>query len=173
MNKLTKKDEGEKIGNINRNLPENIKGFNLKINKFESEVNGVSKTIIMKTYSKSELIFGQRVKVSFNPDHVKVGLKKYASDLKLLIDWIKKNRKNIEDKVADKLLKLKNSTWLEDGEDKLNELDFIRRIKLEDIQFFNDYSFELYFDDGNIFLGYSIIYAGDSEGRIRDIYIAG
>ncbi len=74
------------------------------------------------------------------------------------------DRKQLRDASMDlavtKLLKLKNRSWLGDGEKPLTESQFLKRLKLRGIYIMPRRRFALDFDDGDLFLGHSVIVEG-------------
>ena len=146
--------------------------FKLHQQTTEATVNGESKTITLKEYSKKVRMFGLSVTVAFDPENVKIDLNEYIQQVEKKKKDISKRKNQIEKRISDKLLALKNSTWLEEGENKIDEKKFINKLLLESVQFHED-SFELYFEDGNLFLGHTIIYSEDKNGNLIDVNIAG
>jgi hypothetical protein len=70
----------------------------------------------------------------------------------------------IKEFAGKKLLKLKNNNWLtETNEKKLAMEEFTKRIKVLSIKISLKNKFEMDFDDGNIFLGHTIIVSGNLE----------
>lgn len=64
------------------------------------------------------------------------------------------------------LLDLKNGRWLQEGERKLTADGFLRRITLSSIVVRSDGSFEFWYDDGDLFLGHSIMVSGSIGGGL-------
>jgi hypothetical protein len=66
------------------------------------------------------------------------------------------------------LLPLKNECWLDEAEPPLDAERFASRITLDAVNVGISGSFEFWFDDGDLFLGHSIVVAGDlSRGPTR------
>ena len=63
---------------------------------------------------------------------------------------------------AKKLLKLAND-WSEGG--KVTTADFVSRMTLESVEFLNDLSMGLYYDDGDLFWGHTITVDIDNKGK--------
>jgi hypothetical protein len=64
-----------------------------------------------------------------------------------------------------KLIELKNSFWLGEGESAVNKDEFISRLKISSITIYIDGSFDITFTDGNLFFGHLISVSGSlSEG---------
>lgn len=72
----------------------------------------------------------------------------------------------IRSRILKDLLDLKNGTWLEKGEKKLTANDFLRRISLSSVIVYSDGSFEFWYDDGDLFLGHSIMVSGSIKGGL-------
>ncbi|UKN03461.1 DUF2262 domain-containing protein [Paracrocinitomix mangrovi] len=75
-------------------------------------------------------------------------------------EWSKK----INSGIIKDLLNLKNTSWLEDDEPTISEQDFLDKISLETITFYDDGSFEFWYNDGDLFWGHSI----QVDGSIND-----
>ncbi len=64
-----------------------------------------------------------------------------------------------------KLIELKNSFWLGEGESAVTKDEFISRLKISSITIYIDGSFDITFTDGNLFFGHLISVSGSlSEG---------
>jgi hypothetical protein len=85
------------------------------------------------------------------------------------VEW---NTKVIECVIQD-LLPLKNDAWLEEGETELNADHFRMRIQLESITVYPDGAFEFWYDDGDLFLGHSIMVGGSLDGDLDGAGIHG
>ena len=57
---------------------------------------------------------------------------------------------------ADSLLELKNETWRDEDEPPLDAAAFVGRLTLEGVNAFSNGTFEVYFDDGDLFWGHSV-----------------
>lgn len=66
-------------------------------------------------------------------------------------------RNIIEDQKFKKLLIIKNTEWLDFNEEKIDMREFVERIKLEKIEFFNFPYMSLYYNDDDMFSGNYII----------------
>jgi hypothetical protein len=66
--------------------------------------------------------------------------------------------------VADDLLPLKNSGWLGDGEAPLTKAEFITRLRLDGVNHYDE-SMDLFFDDGGMFLGHSLMVTIEGEHK--------
>ncbi|MDZ8053489.1 MAG: DUF2262 domain-containing protein [Aulosira sp. ZfuVER01] len=72
---------------------------------------------------------------------------------------------------ANQLLDLYNHIW--SNGDEIDCQSFMKLIKLEDIHFNFDGSANLYYDDGDLFCGHTIIVSIDCNGAFEDARIAG
>ena len=69
---------------------------------------------------------------------------------------------------AAELLTLKNDAWLGEGEASIDAATFVGSLTLAGVNAFPDGTFEVYFDDGDLFWGHSVqvdVDAGDSFAR--------
>ena len=74
---------------------------------------------------------------------------------------------------AERLLGLKNESWLDEGEAQVTADQFERLMKLESIVFESDGGATFYHDDGDLFWGHSIQVTMSSEDRFIDADIPG
>ena len=72
-----------------------------------------------------------------------------------------------------KLLELKNDNWLDEGEAEVSEEEFGRRMVVETISVNPGGSFEFWHDDGDLFLGHSIMVSGNLKDGPKDAGIHG
>jgi hypothetical protein len=72
---------------------------------------------------------------------------------------------------TDALLDLHNDTW-NDG-DKIGPEIFMGRMDLETISLYADGTAELYYNDGDLFWGHTILVSVDEQGGFEDASIAG
>lgn len=71
---------------------------------------------------------------------------------------------------VERLLPLKNESWLEEGESELDASGFLSRMTLESISVYQSGDFEFWFHDGDLFWGHAIQIGGLLEGlRLADI----
>ena len=66
-----------------------------------------------------------------------------------------------------------NNCWLDDGAEKITEEQFVARISLEGLWVYNDGSYQVFFDDDNMYYEHSIIVEGNVDGEMQTAYIAG
>jgi len=74
---------------------------------------------------------------------------------------------------ADRLLELKNESWLKEGESELTRAEFIRRMTLESITVSPDGAFDFMHDDGDMFWGHAIDVTGNLQDGPTDADIPG
>lgn len=84
---------------------------------------------------------------------------------KMLCKAQRKWERLIVDYAVKKLLKLKNESWLDEGEKPLSAQLFKKRMKLETILVSPGGQFRFGYDDGDLFWGHTIVVCGSlSEG---------
>ena len=81
--------------------------------------------------------------------------------------------RKVQDFSVEKLLALKNDSWLEEDERELTPADFKKRMKLQSITVAGDGSFEFWHDDGDLFWGHSIQVRGTLKDGLVDADIPG
>jgi len=74
---------------------------------------------------------------------------------------------------SEKLLKLKNESWLEAGEAPLSTSQFISALEIESIVVFSQQLTEFYFKDGELFWGHTVLLSWDPVRGFYDGNIAG
>jgi hypothetical protein len=74
---------------------------------------------------------------------------------------------------ADRLLELKNESWLEEGEVELTSAEFILRMAIESVTVYPEGQFEFTLDDGGLFWGHSINVTGNLQDGLTDAGISG
>jgi len=82
-------------------------------------------------------------------------------------------QRKIDDYVVDKLLALKNDTWLEDGETKVTPEEFRARMELKSVNVDDAGRFTFWHVDGDLFWGHWIEVRGNLKDGIRSASIAG
>ena len=147
--------------------------FALSVEHVRGEVDGEPVETEMKTYSSKLTVWDRTVDISFDPDNVESDLDTFVAILSEQAQWIAASRSQIEDSIIGELLELKNSTWLEEGQKSVSRAQFLKAIVLTDITFRSDGSFEMYFDDGDLFFGHTILLSGSKDKGIDSATIAG
>jgi hypothetical protein len=130
-------------------------------------------TVTSKTSKAVIQLFGVDVNVTFDPEEINRDLHDYVPGINNQLNWILSNKSLIEEAIVQNLLASKNSHWLERNESQLSSKEFLTRIKLESIEFFDDISFELSYDGGNIFAGHDIVVQITSNGKIEKVTVEG
>lgn len=74
---------------------------------------------------------------------------------------------------AQRLLQLKNETWIDEGEDPLTTEQFQQWMTLESISIDSGGNVSFYHNDGDLFLGHCILVTMDSENNFIVAEIAG
>lgn len=70
--------------------------------------------------------------------------------------WLGSNLGRIKEYIATELINLKNDVWLDEEEAPVTLQDFIETIDIDGISASGDGTFELFFDDGDMFWGHQI-----------------
>ena len=81
--------------------------------------------------------------------------------------------RRVRECAATKLLKVKNSSWLDDGEKPMTKDKFIAKLKLDVICFYGDSTFNFLFDDADLFWGHSVVVRGTLDNGPEDADIEG
>ncbi len=84
-------------------------------------------------------------------------------------DW----QARIERYAVERLLSLKNETWLGEDEKPFSAKAFVARMRLESIVVYPDGSFEFWHDDGELFWGHAISVSGNLTDGPTDADIPG
>ena len=84
---------------------------------------------------------------------------------------IKELEETYKESMAEDLLTLHNETW--NDKSITSKTEFINRIKLEGILFFCDGNAELYYNDGDLFWGHTIVVDINENGQYQDSQIYG
>ena len=102
-------------------------------------------------------------------DDVSAGLK-IASQL-----WDKQAqwKEKVESFAVEKLLHLKNETWLEEGEVPLSPEKFKAQMKIHSITISSDGSIEFWYDDGDLFWGHLIRISGSIDEGLKQADVQG
>jgi hypothetical protein len=82
-------------------------------------------------------------------------------------------KRKVDEFAVEKLLSLKNESWLGEDEPELTPGDFKKKTKLQSINVSGDGSFEFWHDDGNLFWGHSIQIRGTLKDGLADADIPG
>lgn len=84
---------------------------------------------------------------------------------------IKKQEENYKRKTSEELIELHNETWNEG--DIITKEEFVKRINLESIMFYCEGNAELYYNDGDLFWGHTIVVDINEKGEYESAQIYG
>ena len=87
--------------------------------------------------------------------------------------WLEGNLDNAKDYAASKLLALKNEHWLEPRQKALSRSDFVAAMDFDGVNGFSDGGFEIYFVDGDLFFGHTIVVDVTETFEFEDARIVG
>lgn len=90
-----------------------------------------------------------------------------------LKDWLENNLSKAKEYAASKLLKIKNENWLSEQEKPISSNKFVELIEFEGVLVFAEGSFEIYFNDHDLFGGHTIIVDINEKFEFEDANIAG
>jgi hypothetical protein len=116
----------------------------------------------------------QQVSISFS------FVKDDESEIELILDSINRfvdhlgiYTENAKNYAVEKLLELKNETWLDEDEEPLTPEQFKIRMILESIDISSKGDVAFFYNDGDLFFGHCILIKMDSNNRFIDSEIAG
>lgn len=118
-------------------------------------------------------LFGNEVEIIYWPGQIELNENDFIDKINQKLNWISKNQNELNSRVVRILLPLKNESWLEENESRINEKTFMNRIKLISIIFFDDLSSELVYDDGNLFWSHQIVADLSEENELTNADIQG
>ncbi|MDJ1483746.1 MULTISPECIES: DUF2262 domain-containing protein [Xanthocytophaga] len=109
------------------------------------------------SYEKNALIFSNQVRIAFDEQETALfDLEEYTLQIEQRLDWVKSNKE-----LLDAELFALYPGYLEDEDDweenPISEQEFVNRIQIDGINFFQDLSFQIFYNDGDTFWGHSII----------------
>jgi hypothetical protein len=140
--------------------------------KQTNEINKET-TVEVKSSKATVQLFDSSVEVSFDPDEVHGNLDSFVSKINKQLDWVSSNKKLVDKVIVRDLLDLKNSKWLQEKEQQLSEESVLNKIRPISITFFEDISFEINFDDGNMFGGHIILVSVSKDKKVENATIEG
>lgn len=79
----------------------------------------------------------------------------------------KQLKQDAEAFATQQLLKRKNEDWLNEGDSEVDANEFKSRLRLESIDVNADGSFQLWYDDGDLFWGHLIVISGGKSGWVN------
>jgi hypothetical protein len=135
-----------------------------------------TRPIIYTDETLGEFILNKRFniytgRIKWNNKAIKLNIEKYTgkrlNEVFIVANELFKEQsmwdKKIKEFAAEKLLKLKNESWLEEGENKITAEQFVKKMELESIDVSLKNKFEFCFDDGELFWGHGITVYGNLE----------
>lgn len=134
-------------------MPEKLTLKNLKLNE--------------TTYEGTIKAGNRRVEISIETAGAKTDVDDLIKTADAFLAWHEKNAAEPKKYAAKKLLKLKNKNWLEPHEKNLTESGFVKKMKLTSIGINSDKSIIIFYDDGGLFRGHSIIVEMDKNLKFR------
>lgn len=112
------------------------------------------------------------VRLSIGPDQ-NGGVDNASNVAKELVGRWHQHASSAKRYAAEQLLRLKNETWLQPGQKPVSRDAFMRALRLDAIDVFSEGSAVLYFDDGDMFWGHTIMVDRDDSGRFESAELAG
>lgn len=94
-----------------------------------------------------------------------------SDQLRKTLNFLKNNELQIREKIASEMLALHNEDWNPDV--PISQKEFANKIKLEGMNLDESGEAELFYEDGGLFWGHSIVTKIDSSGEISKPYLAG
>jgi hypothetical protein len=120
-------------------------------------------------------VFDGEIKATVQADGAAVGITLIPELVRDLAEWVDRCAARIMQAIADidaikahaadDHLPIKNKDWLQDGEAPLSKPDFIKRLSLNGMNLLDDEGMDLFFDDGGLFAGHSIIVSIEEDGK--------
>ncbi|RZK57401.1 MAG: DUF2262 domain-containing protein [Pedobacter sp.] len=129
--------------------------------------------IELKTYIINILLWEHKVELTFDLDNASKNINEFVQKINKQLNWIIKSKSLIDEAIISKLLQLKNDSWLDEDQQPVTKEDFIKSMQLISIDFASNAAFDLYFDDGDLFYGHTIIVNVNSKREIKNASIAG
>jgi len=141
-----------------------------KFPQADKEESRLGKAVLI-TRTAMVSIFGKDVEIRFNPTEITTSEEEFVNQINLKLHWIVQSERKIQNRIAKKLLDLKNDSWLEENQPQLTKEQFIVAITLKSISFFEDVSCELIFDDGDLFWQHEIVADLSRKNKLTDASI--
>lgn len=109
------------------------------------------------SYEKRVSIFENQVRIAFEEQETALfDLEEYTLQIENRLAWVKANKE-----LLDAELFALYPGYLEDEDDweenPISEQEFVNRIQIKAINFFQDLSFQIFYNDGDTFWGHSIV----------------
>ncbi len=111
--------------------------------------------------------------IKCNADKIRVSTigGKKDIDKKLLEEisiWLEKNIEQIKEFGAQELVDLKNEDWLEDNQEEITEIEFIKKLNLQNIVIHKKGNLDMIFDADDIFYDHCVTIYTDENFIIKD-----
>ncbi|NVK65875.1 MAG: DUF2262 domain-containing protein [Flavobacteriales bacterium] len=135
-----------------------------------NDKNGES--VVYKDYNATGWIWNTPIHVCFSEYDIE-NLDLFIVELNDRLDSINESREMIEKEIIQELFTLRNETWIEHDDDQVSKQEFIKRIKPDHLTISNDLSYDLRFDDGDLFWGHTIVFHGDSSNKCDGVGLEG
>lgn len=125
------------------------------------------------TNSVKIALFGNQVVIRYSPSEIGMHEKKFIDKINKKLNWVANNEIYLNNEIAKKLVPLKNESWLGENEDDISNDEFIKRVQISNITFYEDGNTELVFEDDDLFLGHQIIVDLSIKNKLTGINIRG
>lgn len=143
-----------------------------KFPQAKKKENYTGKNTLITNSTKVNLL-GNKVEITYDPSEIELNENKFIDLINNKLNWISNNEETIKHEIVNKLLSLKNDSWLNENESEISKSDFIKRIKLNEITFYGDGSSELTFEDDDLFWGHQIVTELNLNNDLINIDIRG
>lgn len=138
----------------------------------ESYLDKNGSTITYKDYHARGNVWDKEIHICFSEDTIE-NLDDFVNQLNKRLDQITESKERIEQEILAQFFTLRNETWVEDDNDIVSEQEFIQRITPEDLTLSSDLSYDLRFNDGDLFWGHTIVYHGNVSNNCDGIGLEG
>ncbi|TGL10272.1 DUF2262 domain-containing protein [Leptospira levettii] len=144
--------------------------FQLEIKNFKEKRKNTSFELIQ---CSSQIELNNIVStISFCPDNV-TEIPTFVKEINLKLNEYILNQKKYFDRIVDEILKLKNRSWLSSEEKKYTKKEILLKFgEIKEIHFNKDFSYSIFYNDNQIFLGHNIEVRIKKE-KITEITFAG
>ena len=129
-----------------------------------------SSKVEISTFKAKVTIWKYPVLVSFDGNEINDKIA-FISVINEKLDWLNMHKELVDKKIIESLLELKNTTWLDENENPISSSKFTSKIRMKTISFYENNSFDLEFDDSNLFGGHSITVVINNSLNIEDVNI--
>jgi hypothetical protein len=143
-----------------------------KFPQAEKKENYVGKNTLISNSAKI-ILFGNQVEITYDPSEIELNENKFIDQINSRLNWISDNEKTLKNGIAEKLVPLKNESWLDETETEISNNEFVKRIQLSRITFYGDGNSELTFDDNDLFWEHQIVADLNAKNKLTDINIRG